>query len=55
AVGDKSGLAAAAVLGVAGEIAAEQSQGPGSLQLNILDALYQLDDETLIARLKLTA
>ena len=55
AVGDNSGLAAAAVLGVAGEIAAEQSQGPGSLQLNILDALYQLDEETLTARLKLTA
>ncbi len=55
AVGDKSGLAAAAVLGVAGEIAAEQAQGPGSLQLNILDALYQLDEETLAARLKLTA
>lgn len=55
AVGDNSGLAAAAVLGVAGEIAAEQSQGPGSLQLNILDALYQLDEGTLTARLKLTA
>ncbi|WP_261905198.1 hydroxyethylthiazole kinase [Vibrio fortis] len=55
AVGDKSGLAAAAVLGVAGEIAAVQAQGPGSLQLNILDALYQLDEETLAARLKLTA
>lgn len=55
AVGDKSGLAAAAVLGVAGEIAAEQAQGPGSLQLNILDALYQLDEETLAARLNLAA
>ncbi|KXF81546.1 hydroxyethylthiazole kinase [Enterovibrio coralii] len=51
AVGEKTGLAAAAVLGVAGEIAAEQSAGPGSLQVNILDTLYQLDVETLTQRL----
>jgi hydroxyethylthiazole kinase len=54
AVGEKTGLAAAAVLGVAGEIAAEQSKGPGSLQLNLLDVLYQLDEATLIHRLKLS-
>ncbi|ABM04110.1 hydroxyethylthiazole kinase [Psychromonas ingrahamii 37] len=54
AVGEETGLAAAAVLGVAGEIAAEQSKGPGSLQLNLLDALYQLDEATLIQRLKLS-
>ncbi len=50
----RAGLAATAILGVAGEIAAEQSKGPGSLQLNLLDALYQLDEETLIQRLKLS-
>ncbi|GAA3718441.1 hydroxyethylthiazole kinase [Oceanisphaera sediminis] len=55
AVGETTGLAAAAVLGVAGEIAAEQSAGPGSLQLNLLDALYCLDAETLMQRLKLTS
>ncbi|PKG41011.1 hydroxyethylthiazole kinase [Psychromonas sp. Urea-02u-13] len=54
AVGEETGLAAAAVFGVAGEIAAEQSKGPGSLQLNLLDALYQLDEATLSARLKLS-
>ncbi|MGF1731570.1 hydroxyethylthiazole kinase [Photobacterium kasasachensis] len=54
AVGEDTGLAATAILGVAGEIAAEQSKGPGSLQLNLLDALYQLDEETLIQRLKLS-
>jgi hydroxyethylthiazole kinase len=54
AVGEETGLAAAAVLGVAGEIAAEQSKGPGSLQLNLLDALYQLDEATLVQRLKLS-
>lgn len=54
AVGEETGLAAAAILGVAGEIAAAQSKGPGSLQPNILDALYQLDEKTLIQRLKLS-
>ncbi|MGP8308796.1 hydroxyethylthiazole kinase [Vibrio sp. YIC-376] len=53
AVGDETGLAAAAVLGVAGEIAAEQARGPGSLQLTLLDELYQLDEQTLANRLKL--
>ncbi|MFC1237327.1 hydroxyethylthiazole kinase [Vibrio sp. F74] len=54
AVGDTSGLAATAILGVAGEIAAEKSAGPGSLQLHLLDALYQLDDEMLLNRLKVS-
>ena len=54
AVGEETGLAAVAILGVAGEIAAAQSKGPGSLQLNILDALYQMDEKTLIQRLKLS-
>jgi len=54
AVGEETGLAATAILGVAGEIAAEQSTGPGSLQLNLLDALYQLDQATLIKRLKIS-
>lgn len=53
AVGDETGLAAAAVLGIAGELAAEQSRGPGSLQMNLLDELYQLDEETLAKRIKL--
>nr|WP_319556880.1 hydroxyethylthiazole kinase [uncultured Vibrio sp.] len=54
AVGDETGLAAAAILGVASEIAAEQARGPGSLQLTLLDELYQLDEQTLAKRLKLT-
>ncbi|CAH0529709.1 hydroxyethylthiazole kinase [Vibrio hippocampi] len=53
AVGEETGLAAAAVLGVVGEIAAEQSTGPGSLQVNLLDQLYQIDQENLLQRLKL--
>ena len=54
AVGEKTGLAATAIFGVAGEIAATQSKGPGSLQLNLLDALYLLDEKTLIQLLKLS-
>ncbi|MDP5252904.1 MULTISPECIES: hydroxyethylthiazole kinase [unclassified Vibrio] len=53
AVGDDTGLSAAAILGVAGEIAAEQSRGPGSLQVTLLDELYQLDEDTLTKRLAL--
>ena len=54
AIGEKTGLAAAAILGVAGEIAAEQSAGPGSLQMNLLDVLYQLDADAINTRLKMT-
>jgi hydroxyethylthiazole kinase len=38
------------VLGLAGELAAERSPGPGSLQLHLLDALYTLDEATVRAR-----
>jgi len=42
------------VLGIAGEIAAERSAGPGSLQLNLLDALYLLSAEQIAARVRLS-
>jgi hydroxyethylthiazole kinase len=38
------------VLGLAGELAAEQSKGPGSLQLHLLDVLHTLDEATVRAR-----
>lgn len=38
------------VLGVAGEIAAERSSGPGTFQANLLDALYSLDEATIAGR-----
>ncbi len=41
-----------AVLGVAGEIAAERAAGPGSLQLELLDALAALGPESLEKRLR---
>lgn len=42
-----------AIVGVAGEIAAERARGPGSLQLELLDALYMLDEATLTRRARL--
>ncbi|MFH0262879.1 hydroxyethylthiazole kinase [Vibrio barjaei] len=53
AIGETTGLAAAAIFAIAGEIAAEQSKGPGSLQMNLLDALYQLSDEEVLRRLNI--
>ncbi len=35
------------VMGVAGEVAASKSPGPGSLQMHFLDALYQMDEKLL--------
>lgn len=52
AVGDMSGLGATAVFGVAGELAAQQAQGPGSLQVALLDCLYNLNSEQLLTRLR---
>jgi len=44
---------AMAVMGIAGEIAAERSPGPGSMQLQFLDALYLLKREDIETRLKM--
>lgn len=44
---------AMAVMGVCGELAMEQAQGPGSLQLLFLDALYNLNQDTLTQRLRM--
>jgi hydroxyethylthiazole kinase len=46
-------VAGLAVFGVAGEIAAEQAAGPGSLQVALLDALYAMTQSDLAQRLKL--
>jgi hydroxyethylthiazole kinase len=45
---------AMAVMGIAGEIAAERSKGPGSLQLEFLDALFNLTDAEIEQRLKIS-
>jgi len=56
AVNPSSPVAAAgamAVMGIAGEIAAENSEGPGSLQVAFLDALFSLSEEDLKGRIRI--
>lgn len=55
AVGETTGLAATAVMGVAGEIAATESKGPGTFQAALLDTLYHLDADQIRQRLKAQA
>ena len=43
---------AMAVMGIAGELAAEGAPGPGSLQVRFLDALYGLEQRHIAERLK---
>ncbi len=47
-------VSAMALLGVAGELAAEKSAGPGSLQVNLLDALYSLEENEFTHRVKIS-
>jgi hydroxyethylthiazole kinase len=42
-----------AVMGIAGEIAAGVAEGPGSLQIHFLDALYRLSEDEIIRHLKI--
>ncbi|MBU2055888.1 MAG: hydroxyethylthiazole kinase [Proteobacteria bacterium] len=44
---------AMAVMGIAGEIGAARSEGPGSLQLHFLDALYRLSADDIDRYLKI--
>lgn len=44
---------AMAVLGVAGELAAEQAEGPGTLQLRLLDRLHDLTAAQIADRLRI--
>ena len=46
-------ISAMALLGVAGEVAAEKSKGPGSLQANILDTLFTLEENEFLKRVKI--
>ena len=46
--------AALLAIGVAGELAAQRARGPGSFAVEILDALYALDRDMLIARAKVS-
>jgi hydroxyethylthiazole kinase len=46
-------VSAMSLIGVAGELAAQKSSGPGSLQLNLIDKLYNLTEEEFLSHLKL--
>ncbi|MCD0456991.1 hydroxyethylthiazole kinase [Chryseobacterium sp. LC2016-27] len=46
-------VSAMSLLGIVGEIAAEQSAGPGSLQLNITDKLYNITEDEFYDHLKM--
>ncbi len=48
----EASTAAMALLGVCGELAAQKSNGPGSLQVHLLDSLYSLDETTFLQTLK---
>ena len=45
-------FSAMAVMGIAGEIASEKADGPGTMQLHFLDALYNLNGNDIKKRLK---
>jgi hydroxyethylthiazole kinase len=49
----KAAAQAMAVMGIAGEIAAERAEGPGSLQMHFLDTLYRLTEEDITRRVRL--
>ncbi len=44
---------AMAIMGIAGEMAAERSEGPGTLQMHFLDALYRLTEDDITRRTQL--
>ena len=50
----KATAAALIIIGVAGELAATRARGPGSFAMEMLDAMYALDRDTLIARAKVS-
>ncbi len=51
----KAAAHAMAVMGIAGEMAADQAKGPGSLQMHFIDALYQLSADDINGRFKVGA
>lgn len=46
-------VSAMSLLGIAGEIGAQQSAGPGNLQLNIIDKLYNITEDEFYNHLKI--
>jgi hydroxyethylthiazole kinase len=50
--GFDAAVAASAVAAIAGELGAEKAAGPGTFMPHFMDALYHMDQETLVKRLK---
>jgi hydroxyethylthiazole kinase len=50
----QAAIAAMAIMGIAGELAAEQASGPGSWGIQFLDQLYHLNEQHLKHYLRLT-
>ncbi len=48
-------ISAMVVMGVAGELAAEKSSGPGTMQLHFLDCLYNLTGEDILSRVRINS
>lgn len=46
--------AAMALLGISGEIAVQESKGPGSLQMNLIDKLYNITEEEFRSHIKIS-
>ncbi|WP_185113877.1 hydroxyethylthiazole kinase [Chryseobacterium indologenes] len=44
---------AMALIGISGELAARESKGPGSLQANLLDKLYNITEEEFFSHIKI--
>ncbi|MBK1895211.1 hydroxyethylthiazole kinase [Chryseobacterium paridis] len=49
----ESVAAAMALIGISGEIAVLESKGPGSLQVNLIDKLYNITEEEFSSHLKI--
>ena len=49
---DMAAAHAMAVMGITGEIGMEKSGGPGSLQMNFIDALYNLSEKDVASRFR---
>jgi hydroxyethylthiazole kinase len=49
----EAAVSAMAIMGVAGELAAKISAGPGSLQLNLLDKLFNMTEQEFLQTVKL--
>lgn len=49
----ESVAAAMALISIAGEISAQHSKGPGSLQVNLIDKLFSITEEEFMSHLKI--